>query len=133
MPTLSATGSRWVSVAVLALFLMIAVGLCDRDLEFILEPDFDVGPIETWQEYFATRGIAVVAGQGPHVYLDGQRVLYAVATGFGERTSSLSAWLAVHSPNRASYAFGAAFLLDAVSYALGCWFVYKAAFELGRS
>lgn len=99
------------SFILFALFLAGTLALADRDLDFVLEPDFWPAMIRAWSNFLSGGGTAELPLPGPHVYLDGQFIIYGAVEALLRRTVSLSS---------TGYAMAAAMSVNALSYAVGC-------------
>jgi hypothetical protein len=109
--------SRAVSFAVFAVLLAGSIALSERDFEFLLEPDFNPALILSFEKFLTTWSSADLPVPGPHVYLDGQYFIYGAAVALLRSLVSL--------PSDISYTLAAAFGVDAIAYAIGCWFFWR--------
>jgi hypothetical protein len=111
-------------------FFILAFLLRQRDLEFMIEPDFNWQLVEAWRSFLVTLDPGRLPVPYPHVYLDGQFIVYALADVGLRRLAGLAPSLRVHFPNDLSYALGAALLTNILAYAGACTIFFAATYRL---
>jgi hypothetical protein len=111
-------------------FLILAFRLRQRDLEFMIDPDFNWQLVEAWRSFLVTLDPGRLPVPQPHVYLDGQFIVYALADVGLRRLAGLAPSLRVHFPNDLSYALGAALLTNILAYAGACTIFFAATYRL---
>jgi hypothetical protein len=73
------SASKCVAFLLFLLFFALAFRLRQRDLEFLIEPDFNWQLIEAWKDYLSTLNPNRLPLPYTDGYLDGQFILYAIA------------------------------------------------------
>lgn len=125
--------ARIVGATLFAVFLALALQLRQRDLEFPIEPDFIWQTIETWRNFFSTLDPKILPRPAPHVYLDGQYIAYGLADVTLRWIADKLIFLRATFPNDASYALGAAMLVNIVAYAAASTIFFFSIFRLTRN
>lgn len=117
---------KTVGGALFLIFIFLTSNLRQRDLEFVIEPDFNFQLIESWRRFFFTFSAADLYKPIPYVYLDGQFIVYALV-------ASIMRWLTAHLtilgtvfPNDVSYVVGAVLITNIIAYASACTIFYAA-------
>jgi hypothetical protein len=111
-------------------FFILAFRLRQRDLEFMIDPDFNWQLVEAWRSFLVTLDPGRLPVPYPHVYLDGQFIVYALADVGLRQLAGLAPSLRVHFPNDLSYALGAALLTNILAYAGACTIFFAATYRL---
>jgi hypothetical protein len=111
-------------------FLFLAFQLRQRDLEFLIESDFNWPLIEAWRTFLTTLDPDRLPVPYPHVYLDGQFIVYALADQGLRWLASHTPPLGAHFPNNLSYPLGAAMLTNIFAYAAACTIFFAAIYRL---
>jgi hypothetical protein len=111
-------------------FLILAFRLRQRDLEFMIDPDFNWQLVEAWRSFLVTLDPGRLPVPHPHVYLDGQFIVYGLADVGVRWLAGLAPSLRVHFPNDLSYALGAAILTNILAYAGACTIFFAAIYQL---
>jgi hypothetical protein len=115
-------------------FLILAFRLRQRDLEFMIEPDFNWQLVEAWRSFLVTLDPGRLPVPQPYVYLDGQFIIYALVDVGLRRLAGLAPSLYLHFRSDLSYALGAAFLTNILAYAGACTIFFAATYRLiGRA
>jgi hypothetical protein len=109
---------KWIGATLFALFLVLALNLRQRDLEFMVEPDFFWEMIHAFARFFQSGRLLELPFPSPHVYLDGSHIIYALFDIALRQVTTL--------PNDMSYALGAAMIANAIAYAAACTIFYAA-------
>jgi hypothetical protein len=109
--------ARWTGLILFAVFCALAFRLRQRDLEFLIEPDFIWQTIETWRKFFASVNPDFLPKPSPYVYLDGQFIVYGLADGALRWFAETFEFLRPMFPNDSSFTLGAALLTSALAYA----------------
>jgi hypothetical protein len=120
---------RWTWLILFVVFCALAFRLRQRDLEFLIEPDFDWQTIETWRKFFASLNPNLLPKPTPHVYLDGQFIVY----GLVDAALRWFTFLRPMFPNDSSLALGAALLTSALAYAAASTILFATVFRLTGS
>jgi hypothetical protein len=115
-----------------AIFFALALRLRQRDLEFLIEPDFAWETIETWRQFFASFNPDILPKPTPYVYLDGQFIVYALVDG-SLRWFAETKFLRSIFPNDSSFALGAALIVNGAAYAAASAIFFAAVFRLTGS
>jgi hypothetical protein len=110
--------SRWTGAALFVVFLALAFNLRQRDLEFMVEPDFFWAMIHAFVRFFQSGVITELPIPAPHVYLDASHILYGAV--------DIALRQIVTLPNDMSYALGAAMFVNMIAYAAACTIFYAA-------
>jgi hypothetical protein len=111
-------------------FFILAFRLRQRDLEFMIEPDFNWQLVEAWRSFLVTLDPGHLPIPFPDVYLDGQFIIYALVDVGLRRLVGLAPSLRVHFPNDLSHALGAALLTNILAYAGACTIFFAATYRL---
>lgn len=114
-------------------FLALAFQLRQRDIEFLVEPDFAWQTIEMWRNFFSTLDPAILPKPRPYVYLDGQFIAYGLTDAVLRWIVDKLVLLRPTFPNDTSYALGAALLTNIVAYATASTIVFFSIFRLTRN
>ena len=111
-------------------FFFFAFRLRQRDLEFLIESDFNWPVIEAWRTFLTTLDPDRLPVPYPHVYLDGQFIIYALADQGLRWLASHAPSLRAHFPNNLSYPLEAAILTNIFAYAGACAIFFAATYRL---
>lgn len=125
-----ASRAKWTGVLLFFFFLALALRLRQRDFEFVVEPDFYWPLVETWRDFFATFDPQHLPRPTPHVYLDGQFILYGIVDGLLRIAATGLSVIRGYFPDKAAYALGSAMLTNIACYAAACTIFYAAMFRL---
>ena len=68
-----------IGAVLFCVFFELAFRLRQRDLEFLIQPDFDWQLIEAWRAFLSRLDTNLLPVPHPYVYLDGQFIVYAIA------------------------------------------------------
>src|SRR5690349_13566993 len=112
--------SKWTGLILFGIFFTLALPLRQRDLEFLTEPDFHWIWVKSWMHLFTTWDATVLPVPGPHVYLDGQYIVYGMVDWALHWIVHQIEPLLAFFPNDRSFALGGALLTNIVAYALAC-------------
>jgi hypothetical protein len=122
-----AVNSIWVVGTVLSCtFFVLAFRLRQRDLEFLIQPDFNWRLIEAWRALLSTLDPHFLPVPRPDVYLDGELIVYAITDAGLRGLTNHIEFLRQFFPNDLSFAFGAALLANIVAYAAACVLFFTA-------
>src|SRR5262249_36955644 len=111
-------------------FLILAFQLRQRDLEFLVEPDFDISLIEAWRAFLVTANPRHLPGIVPDVYMDGQFIVYGLADAGLRWLAAQNHLVRAYFSNEVSFALGAAILVNIVAYAGACTVFFAAVCRL---
>jgi hypothetical protein len=111
-------------------FFFLAFQLRQRDLEFLIESDFNWPLIEAWRAFLTTLDPGRLPAPYPHVYLDGQFIVYALADQGLRWLAGPAPSLLAHFPNNLSYPLEAAMLTNIFAYAAACTIFFAATYRL---
>lgn len=125
--------ARIVGGVMFAVFLVLALQLRQRDLEFLMEADFDWQSIEMWRNYFSTLDPTILPKPAPHVYLDGQFIAYGLADVALRWIVDKLILLRPTFPNDISYALSATLLTNTVAYAAASTIFFFSILRLTRN
>lgn len=114
-------------------FFVLAFQLRQRDIEFLIEPDFGWQIIETWRNFFSTFDPAILPRPRPYVYLDGQFIAYGLTDAALRWIVGKLISLRPAFPNDTSYALGAALLTNTVAYATASTIFFFSIVRLTRN
>jgi hypothetical protein len=111
-------------------FFLLAFRLRQRDLEFLIQPDFNWRLIEAWRAFLSTLDPDLLPVPRPYVYLDGQFIVYAITDAGLRGLANHIEFMRQFFPNDLSFAFGAALLANIVAYAAACVIFFAACYRL---
>src|SRR5438046_3142360 len=100
--------AKWTGLLLFLVLLLLAFPLRQRDLEFMIEPDFNWQMIEAFRKFFSTFDFRILTKPGPYVYLDGQFMIYGAFDWLLRLASERVSAHRLYFSNDLSYALGAA-------------------------
>jgi hypothetical protein len=121
-----------VGATLFCVFFALAFQLRQRDLEFMIEPDFNWQLIEAWRNFLTSLNLNYLPMPYPHVYLDGQFIIYAIAEVPLRSVAASLVFSQSAFPNDVSFALGAALLINIAAYAGACTIFFAACWRLSR-
>ena len=121
---------KYVGSVLLLAFTIFAFRLRQRDLSFLLDPDFNWQLIEAWRKFLATLAWSNLPAPWTSVYLDGQFIIYAVADASLRCLADNIAPLRPYFPSDLSFAFGGALLTNIIAYAGACTIFFATVYRL---
>jgi hypothetical protein len=124
------SSSKIVGAVLFCAFFVLAFRLRQRDLEFLIESDFNWQLIEAWRAFFSTLDTNLLPAPYPYVYLDGQFIVYAIADAGLRGLVNNIEFLRQFFPNDLSFTFGAALLTNIAAYATACVIFFTACYQL---
>ena len=119
-----------IGAVLFCVFFELAFRLRQRDLEFLIQPDFDWQLIEAWRAFLSRLDTNLLPVPHPYVYLDGQFILYAIADVMLRGLANHIEFLRQFFPNDLSFAFGAALLTNIAAYAAACVIFFAVCYQL---
>ena len=119
--------SKVVGVLLFCAFSVLAFRLRQRDLEFLIQPDFNWQLVEAWRIFLSTLNDSRLPVPYPHAYLDGQFIIYALGDIMLRFSADHVSFLQPHFPNDLSFALGTALLVNTLAYA-GAGAIFFAAY-----
>jgi hypothetical protein len=111
-------------------FFVLAFRLRQRDLEFVIEPDFGWQLVGAWRAFLSTLNTNLLPVPHPIVYPDGQFIVYAIADAALRELTNHVEFLRQFFPNDFSFALGAALLTNNFAYAAACVIFFAACYRL---
>jgi hypothetical protein len=122
-----ASRARWAGLTLFVVFCALAFQLRQRDLEFIIEADFQWTWVEQWRQFLSTLDPKALLQPTPGPYLDGSLIVYGLMDILLRFTASGPSLLRSIFPTDQSFALGAATFADIAAYAAASTIFYAAA------
>jgi hypothetical protein len=122
--------TKTVGASLFCIFFALALRLRQRDLEFLIQPDFNWYLVESWRSFLSTLDPSRLPPPYPYVYLDGQFIVYAIADATLREIVSKVGFLRPIFVNDISFALGAALVTNIIAYAAACVTFFAACYQL---
>jgi hypothetical protein len=129
--SVSKFAARLTGFGLFVAFCILCWPLRQRDLEFGIEADFAWQMMERYRLLLENHfSMANLPAPWPHVYMDGQYIVYSLANWLLRWLTETFSSLGPSFPNDLSFALGAALLFNAISYAAACAIFFAAMIRL---